>query len=247
MPLTNILHATRILIIAGFLIACEGRSRTEPLEAARQEGGAASVGEAFLLVPMGAYVAIEASRKDTGNMRENDPECFIWPKTCESQATTFVEMAGGREPLEALQLDAGVYDITLSYGASGSAEVSQWRGRTPDVRVDAAGIVVEVVTVSPDSRESASFLVRLQAQVDLRPDGPICASVDRQGNVTCTPEDPRYRCSQGGMVAYGCSKSALYVELKNQLCQNKQQMMESQFAAGFACSEIADADLSQPL
>lgn len=238
-------RAALMILVASAWSGCEGRLGIEPAYDGDAMAASAAY-EVLKFVPSGGYVAVEALRKDLENIRENAPNCFIWPKVCSSNATAFVDGAGEREPLQALQLDPGTYDIALSYVVAGGDEASSWRGKLTDIRVDSAGAVLEAATTSPDGRGTAVFALRLQAHADPRPDESICAA-DRSALVECTPDSQHFRCAYGGFAVYGCSKARMYEDLKQQLCGNQQDMKESEFAAGFSCSEIASADIPLPL
>jgi hypothetical protein len=247
MPWFSFRLRTLVVISAALLVAaCEGRKKTQKNSWGNAVAATAAAGGAFALVPDGQYVRVEATRKDKENMKENEPDCYLWPKACNANVTGFVDGAGSGEPVQALHLDAGLYDVELFYGPAGSSEETRWKGRLADVRVDTAGATHEVTVVSPDGQQMLVLQVRLQAESEVRPDGSICDDGNGAVLTACSPDDQHYKCTVGAFTSYGCSKAQIYDALELELCDAKLDMKKSEFAAAFTCSEVAVSEVPLP-
>lgn len=247
MPWVSIRLRSIVVIAAALLFAaCEGRRKSQGNSWGKAVAATAAADDAFALVPDGHYVRVEATRKDKENMKENEPDCYLWPKACNANVTGFVDGAGAGEPVQALHLDAGIYDVDLSYGPAGSDEGARWKGRLADVRVDSGGATHEVTVASPDGRQTMTFQVRLQAESELRPDGSICDDGNGAVMTVCSADDQHYKCTVGAFTSYGCSKAQIYDALEMELCDAKLDMKKSEFAAAFICSEVAVSEVPLP-
>lgn len=229
--------AIAITLLLAVQIACRGRAKVEP----QASGETAQLGlqaERLSLVPEGAYVSIELTRKDQRNISEHEADCFIWPKTCGSNFSSFVEGASAGEPVQALQLAAGLYDVELFYGRTGLDAALRWHGQRKNIWVDRSGALLEVLVTSRDQTESKVFIVKLQAQNETRPDISICDR-DAAAFLPCNTMSQIFQCAVAGVALNGCSKANLYEALQRELCRARINLKESEFAALFSCTEVS--------